>query len=91
MDTIDIVNQIKKKFYQTGSPVKIPLLKGCRVFDAQLREGLSLDSVEGHIAYTIYKKKHGDSIFRRITPIACILIWTGICCHKPGELILLNS
>jgi hypothetical protein len=52
-------------------------------------DDLSLDSVEGHIAATIYGQREGDSVFRRITPVACILIWAGICRHSPGELVLL--
>jgi hypothetical protein len=52
---------------------------------------LPLNSIEGHIAHTIYQKSVGDSVFRRITPIACILIWAGICIHKPGELAFLEN
>lgn len=51
-------------------------------------EGLPLDSVEGDIASKVYGKKIGDTVFRRITPIACILIWAGICRSEPGELVL---
>ncbi len=50
--------------------------------------GLSLNSVEGHIAHIVYNKQPGDWVFRRITPIACILIWAGICSSEPGVLIL---
>jgi len=53
-------------------------------------DGLSLDSVEGHIAATVYGQRKGDSVFRRITPVACILIWAGVCRHSPGELVLLG-
>jgi hypothetical protein len=53
-------------------------------------DGLSLDSVEGHIAATVYGQRKGDSVFRRITPVACILIWAGVCGHSPGELVLLG-
>lgn len=53
-------------------------------------EELPLDSVEGNIASKIYGKKIGDSVFRRITPVACILIWAGICRDGPRELILLS-
>lgn len=53
-------------------------------------DGLSLDSVEGHIAATVYGQRSGDSVFRRITPVACILIWAGVCQHSPGELVLLG-
>ena len=51
-------------------------------------EKLPLDSVEGHIAHTIYGKQPGDSVFRRITPLSCTLIWAGICEHAPGQLVL---
>jgi hypothetical protein len=50
---------------------------------------LSLDSIEGHVAHVVYGKKIGESVFRRITPIACILVWAGICKHEPHELVLL--
>ena len=51
-------------------------------------KGLPLDSIEGHIAHKLYNKKLGDSIFRRITPIAAILDWAGICENKRGFLLL---
>jgi hypothetical protein len=50
--------------------------------------GLSLDSIEGHIASVVYGKQIGDSVFRRISPVAAILIWAGICESAPGELVL---
>jgi len=37
-------------------------------------EGLPLDSVEGHVASKVYQKDIGESVFRGITPITCILI-----------------
>jgi hypothetical protein len=49
---------------------------------------LPLNSIEGHIAHTIYQKQLGDTVFRRITPVACILIWVGACEHIPNELLL---
>ena len=49
---------------------------------------LSFDSIEGHIAHVVYGKEKGDSVFRRITPIACILVWSGVCTARPGEIIL---
>ncbi len=52
------------------------------------QKGLPLDSVEGHIAHKVYEYKEGDSVFPRITPITCILIWTNICQHKTGKLKL---
>ncbi len=53
-------------------------------------EGLSFDSVEGHIAHVVYGKNTGDAVFRRITPIACILIWAEICYAEPRQLILID-
>lgn len=50
--------------------------------------GLALDSIEGHIAHVIYGKQIGESVFRRISPIAGILVWAGLCDSAPGELIL---
>ncbi len=50
---------------------------------------LPLNSIEGYVAHTVYNRKIGDSVFRRITPIACILIWVGVCKAGRGELILL--
>jgi hypothetical protein len=53
--------------------------------------GLPLDSIEGHIARVVYGKQEGDSVFRRITPIACILIWSGVCIAEPGEFVLVSD
>jgi hypothetical protein len=53
-------------------------------------DGLSADSVEGHIAAVVYGKRRGDIVFRRITPVACILIWAGMCRASPGELVFLG-
>ena len=49
---------------------------------------LSFDSIEGHIAQVVYGKKEGDTVFRRVTPIVCILAWAGVCRTAPGEVIL---
>jgi hypothetical protein len=49
--------------------------------------GLPLDSIEGRIAQVVYEKQIGDSVFRRITPITCILVWCGICTSERGKLI----
>jgi hypothetical protein len=50
--------------------------------------GLPLESVEGHVAQWVYGKRVGDSVFRRIFPIAAILVWAGLCNTVPHELIL---
>jgi hypothetical protein len=57
---------------------------GCRLGEP----GLPVDSVEGHIASVVYNRRPGDTVFRRITPVACILIWAGICRAVPRELVL---
>ena len=49
---------------------------------------LSTNSVEGHIGSLIYGKSLGDTIFRRITPIAKILEWAGVCTIGTGCLRL---
>ena len=136
MNVISAIEIIKNKFSQTGSPTKIPLLKG-EVFLATLKDDgilvdnlgsqpllpwvvfqeaicvlirnggsalrgdamqsklgeaeLPLDSIEGHIAHVVYGKKGGDTVFRRITPISCILIWAGVCVSRPRKLILADS
>jgi hypothetical protein len=50
--------------------------------------GLSLESVEGHVAHWVYGKRVGDSVFRRILPITAILVWAGLCYAIPHELML---
>lgn len=49
---------------------------------------LTLDSIEGYIAHNVYGKQIGESVFRRISPIAAILEWAGLCDSAPRELIL---
>ena len=51
-------------------------------------EGLPINSIEGYIAKEVYDKKIGDSVFRRISPIANILIWAGVCENGKGKLVL---
>ena len=137
MNKIEVVDTIRSKFSVTGSPAKVPYIRGAGSFSAELtgtgikvdnlgtqpflpwavfqeaicvlirnggkaergnamnyklgESGLSLDSIEGHIAHTVYGRKEGVSITRRITPIACILIWARVCRAEPGELILITK
>jgi hypothetical protein len=49
---------------------------------------LPIHSVEGCVARKIYGKQIGESVYRRISPIANILVWAGICEHGRGELQL---
>lgn len=137
MDSKEVVTAIRSKFSLTGSPAKVPYIRGTGSFSAELtgngikvdnlggqpflpwavfqeaiyvlirnggraergnamnyklgESGLSLDSIEGHIAHIVYGKTEGDTILRRITPVACILIWAGVCRAKPGELVLISK
>jgi hypothetical protein len=49
---------------------------------------LPFKSIEGHIANVLYGKKEGDSVFRRVSPIAHILIASGICIEQRGDMKL---
>jgi hypothetical protein len=53
--------------------------------------GLPLDSIEGHVAHVVYGRQLGDTVFSHITPIACVLIWAGVCRSEPGELALVTE
>ena len=50
-------------------------------------ERLPCDSVEGRVAHKLYGLSVGDVVFRRITPLTCILVWAGVCVHGKGMLI----
>lgn len=52
------------------------------------QSGLSLESIESRVAVKFYKKKEGDSTFRRISVIANILVQSGVCEHGRGVLSL---
>ena len=41
-------------------------------------EDLSLDTIEGAVASLVFGKHEGDSVFRRITPIAGLLLHLGL-------------
>lgn len=51
---------------------------------------LPLDSVKGYIAYKVYVKAHGNTVFKRISPISGILKWAEICLNERGTLRLRN-
>lgn len=50
---------------------------------------LPMDSVEGHVAFTIYGKQIDDSVFQRITPISRILGTANVCINGRGHLQLI--
>ncbi len=49
--------------------------------------GLDLDTVEGRVASRVFGTEPGKSVFARITPISCLLVWAGVCKHMPGKLV----
>ncbi|WP_409294062.1 hypothetical protein V1498_12545 [Peribacillus sp. SCS-26] len=63
-------------------------IKGDAMYGKLGDSKLPIDSVEGYIAYKLYNKKLGDSVFRRITPVAAMLIWAGICENEGNRLVL---
>ena len=52
---------------------------------------LDQNSMEGYIASKIYGCKTGDSVFKRIDPIASILVWAEICENARGHVRLLQG
>jgi len=50
---------------------------------------LDLNTMEGYIASKVYDCEIGDTVFRRITPIASILAWAEICENTRGQICLL--
>ena len=50
---------------------------------------LPCNSVEGCIAY-YYGYKRGQRVLRRISPVANLLVWAGLCKNAPGELIMIS-
>ena len=61
----------------------------CRVRDARLGDSnVPLDSVEGHVALKVFDAKIGDSVFMRVSAIANLLVWAGVCEHGRGYLKL---
>jgi hypothetical protein len=66
-------------------------LKGDAMKSRLGETGLPIDSVEGRITYKVYGKQLGQNVFRRITPIACILEWAGTCVNQGGKLVLINN
>ena len=80
-----IFNEIETLFYEKGHIIQ----KGNAMSYRLGETGLPLDSIEGWLAHKIFSKRKGDSVFRRISPIAAILIWAEICNgEKPGYLTL---
>jgi len=50
---------------------------------------LGMDTLEGHIASKVYGCKIGDTVLKRVTPIASILAWAEICENTRGQVELL--
>lgn len=52
-------------------------------------DALPLNSIDGRIAERIYGKQLGDTVLRRSSPVATILIASQVCVDKRGDLTLL--
>ena len=74
--------------------VHIMLVNGGSVFRGKAMKNklgdpdLPFDSVEGHIAHVMYGKSRGDTVFRRISPVAHILIASGVCVDQDNDMKL---
>ena len=65
-------------------------VKKGNALDSRLGDSnLDLNTMEGYISSKVYGCKIGDSVFRRITPIASILAWAEICENSRGQIHLL--
>jgi len=51
-------------------------------------KNLQVNSVEGRVAKEVYNYQNGQRVFRRISPIANLLVLSGICNHGKGTLLL---
>ena len=81
---IDKFDEIEELFKEKGPSV----LKGDAMNYKLGESGLPIDSIEGRVAYKIYDKGLGNSVFRRISPIVGILGWADICEVESNYLIL---
>jgi DNA repair exonuclease SbcCD ATPase subunit len=52
---------------------------------------LGLDILEGHIASKVYGYRIGDTVFKRVNPVASILVWAEICENTRGQIGLLSE
>ena len=80
----EVFDEIEKLFNEKGPSI----LKGDAMNYKLGESGLPIDSIEGRIAYAVYDKELGDSVFRRISPIVGILVWADICEVENDYLIL---
>jgi len=81
-----VFDEIEELFKEKGPSV----LKGDAMNYKLGESGLPIDSIEGRVAYKIYDKGLGDSVFRRISPIVGILVWADIC-EVNGEYLVLKE
>jgi hypothetical protein len=72
---------------ENGGKVKKGNATNSRLGDSNL----GLDTLEGHIASKVYGCSIGDTVLKRVTPIASILAWSGICENARGQISLLSN
>lgn len=66
-------------------------LKGDAMSSRLGEVALPIDSVEGRVAFRVYGKGAGESVFRRITPIVNILVHASICMPGRGKYLELKT
>lgn len=72
---------------ENGGEVKKGNAMNSRLGDSKL----DLNTMEGYIASKVFGYTIGDSVFRRITPIASILAWAEICENSRGQISLISE
>lgn len=82
-----VFDEIENLFKEKGPAV----LKGDAMNYKLGESGLPIDSIEGRVAYKVYNKELGDSVFRRISPIVGILRWADICDNQNKYLVLTDQ
>ena len=83
--TWDVFNAVEELLINSDSHTV--MLGDCMGPKLGSRE-LPMDSLEGHVASKVYGQESGDSVFRRSSVIANILVWAEICERPRGKLKL---
>jgi hypothetical protein len=82
---IKIFEEVLKRFTKKNNYI---LLRGNALQNRLGSTGLSVDSIEGFIAKQFYQKRDNQSVDRRVSVIANILVASGLCKHGRGCLEL---
>jgi len=82
---IKIFDEVLKRFSKKNN---FTLIRGNALQNRLGSNALPLDSIEGFIAKKFYQKENNQSVDRRVSVIANILVASGICEHGKGCLKL---